>query len=39
MDNNEYCLAYECPLQEVPEELLQICDQLGECCENCQRRC
>lgn len=34
-----FCLAYECPLAEVPEDLMEICNALGDCCETCQHRC
>lgn len=39
MENEEFCLAYECPLKDVSPELLQVCLQLGECCETCDHRC
>ena len=35
----EFCLAYECPLPEVPEELLMVCELLGEDCNTCPHRC
>ncbi len=38
METIEYCTAYEVPLQEVPEDLLQVCNMLGEQCENCPHR-
>jgi len=37
--NQDFCLAYECPLQEVPDYLLEVCSQLGESCDQCAQRC
>lgn len=36
---SEFCLAYECPLPEVPEELLIVCNALGDECSTCSQRC
>lgn len=37
--NEDFCLAYECPLKEVPDELLRVCSELGANCEQCSHRC
>lgn len=37
--NDDYCLAYECPLQEVPDYMLEVCSDLGCCCDDCHQRC
>lgn len=37
--NEEYCLAYECPLPDVPPELLTLCEALGDDCSTCSHRC
>ncbi len=36
MDNQSFCIAYECPLPEVPEDMLDVCHQLGDSCESCR---
>lgn len=35
----EFCLAYECSLPDVPEYLLRVCDALGDECSSCPHRC
>lgn len=37
--NNDFCLAFECPLDEVSPEMLDVCQQLGDSCEFCDHRC
>ena len=37
--NNDFCLAYECPLNEVSDELLEVCSELGCICDECDHRC
>ena len=39
MSNDDLCLAYECPISEVPEELLYVCSELGSECSQCDHRC
>lgn len=39
MNNDDFCLAYECPLQEVPDDMLQVCSDLGCSCDSCDHRC
>lgn len=39
MSNDDLCLAYECPISEVPEELLHVCSELGSECSQCDHRC
>lgn len=39
MEHEVFCLAYECPLQEVPADLLQVCSDLGCDCDHCDHRC
>lgn len=38
MEKNDVCLAYECPIEEVPEELLYVCSELGCECDTCDHR-
>ena len=38
MDKIEYCLAYECLLEEVPDYMLQVCSDLGCDCDSCDHR-
>lgn len=35
MTQCEYCLAYECPLQEVEDYMLEVCSDLGYSCDTC----
>lgn len=37
--DHDLCLAYECPLNEVPDELLHVCSELGCECDTCDHRC
>ena len=37
--NTDFCLAYECPLHEVPDYLLEVCSELGDRCDECLQRC
>lgn len=39
MEKNEYCIAYEVPLQEVPADMIEVCKLLGDQCETCSHRC
>lgn len=39
MNQNDYCLAYECPLHEVSPDLLDVCAQLGCDCNTCDHHC
>lgn len=39
MEQTDFCLAYECPLQEVPDDMIEICNLLGDHCESCDHRC
>ena len=36
MEETEYCLAYECPLHEVSEDMLSVCLELGDECATCR---
>lgn len=38
MTENDICLAYECPVDQVDPALIQVCDQLGDHCESCPQR-
>lgn len=35
MEQTEYCMAYECPLQEVSADMLHVCHELGDDCDTC----
>lgn len=37
--NNDFCLAFECPISDVSPEMLDVCRQLGDDCELCDHRC
>lgn len=39
MNDIDFCLAYECPLSEVPEDLMRVCTALDDDCESCHHRC
>lgn len=39
MNETEFCLAYECPLHEVSDDLLTVCSDLGFFCETCDHHC
>lgn len=39
METTDFCLAYECPIDEVHPELLGVCSDLGQQCDLCDHRC
>lgn len=39
MNSDDFCLAFECPINEVSPDMIDVCRQLGDRCEHCDHRC
>ena len=37
-DKKEFCLCYECPIEEVTSDMIYVCKCLGDSCDSCDHR-